>query len=81
MVSSGPSTVTAAAPRIGVLALQGDVREHARMLEQLGAQVSLVRRPAELDEVDGLAPRHAHRTVVRRWSTSGAAPMRTPTGL
>lgn len=41
-------------PRVGVLALQGDVREHARVLEQLGARVSLVRRPTELDEVDGL---------------------------
>ena len=41
-------------PRIGVLALQGDVREHSRMLEQLGAQVMTVRRPAELAEVDGL---------------------------
>lgn len=41
-------------PRIGVLALQGDVREHARMLEALGASVSLVRRPTELAAVDGL---------------------------
>lgn len=41
-------------PRIGVLALQGDVREHARMLEALGASVPLVRRPAELAAVDGL---------------------------
>lgn len=41
-------------PRVGVLALQGDVREHARVLEQLGARVSLVRRPTELAEVDGL---------------------------
>jgi 5'-phosphate synthase pdxT subunit len=43
-----------AAPRVGVLALQGDVREHARVLEELGARVSLVRRPSELAEVDGL---------------------------
>ena len=66
MVSSGPSTVTAAAPRIGVLALQGDVREHARMLEQLGAQVSLVRRPAELGEVDGLVLPGGESTVIDR---------------
>ena len=65
-MSSGPSTVTAAAPRIGVLALQGDVREHARMLEQLGAQVSLVRRPAELDEVDGLVLPGGESTVIDR---------------
>lgn len=41
-------------PRIGVLALQGDVREHARVLSALGAEVSLVRRPDDLARVDGL---------------------------
>ncbi|MFJ6652337.1 pyridoxal 5'-phosphate synthase glutaminase subunit PdxT [Microbacterium sp. NPDC091313] len=41
-------------PRVGVLALQGDVREHVRMLSALGAEVSPVRRPAELAAVDGL---------------------------
>lgn len=43
-----------ARPRVGVLALQGDVREHARVLSGLGADVALVRRPAELAAVDGL---------------------------
>ena len=41
-------------PRIGVLALQGDVREHLAGLEAAGAIGSSVRRPAELDEVDAL---------------------------
>ena len=41
-------------PRVGVLAIQGDVREHARVLTELGAEVTLVRRPAELAAVDGL---------------------------
>lgn len=41
-------------PRIGILALQGDVREHVRMLESLDAAVALVRRPAELERIDGL---------------------------
>ncbi|MEO6711865.1 MAG: pyridoxal 5'-phosphate synthase glutaminase subunit PdxT [Mycobacteriales bacterium] len=41
-------------PRIGVLALQGDVREHARMLTAVGASPVEVRRPADLDSVDGL---------------------------
>ncbi|MGK9147026.1 pyridoxal 5'-phosphate synthase glutaminase subunit PdxT [Plantibacter flavus] len=40
--------------RVGVLALQGDFREHAAVLAQLGAEVTLVRRPAELEAVDGL---------------------------
>ena len=42
------------APRIGVLALQGDVREHARALASAGAEAVRVRTPAELDDVDGL---------------------------
>jgi 5'-phosphate synthase pdxT subunit len=41
-------------PRVGVLALQGDVREHVAALEAAGAQASRVRRPAELDDVDAL---------------------------
>lgn len=39
---------------VGVLALQGDVREHARVLTGLGAEVWLVRRPEDLARVDGL---------------------------
>jgi pyridoxal 5'-phosphate synthase pdxT subunit len=41
-------------PAIGVLALQGDVREHVRMLQEAGATATPVRRPGELDTVDGL---------------------------
>ncbi|ANY23393.1 pyridoxal 5'-phosphate synthase glutaminase subunit PdxT [Gordonia terrae] len=41
-------------PRIGVLALQGDVREHVHALEASGADAIAVRRPAELDEIDGI---------------------------
>src|SRR5207245_9115150 len=39
---------------IGVLALQGDFDAHRRRLEQLGAEVVLVKKPEQLDEVDGL---------------------------
>jgi 5'-phosphate synthase pdxT subunit len=41
-------------PTIGVLALQGDVREHVAVLRGLGADAVTVRRPAELAAVDGL---------------------------
>lgn len=41
-------------PRIGVLALQGDVREHLTALEAAGAQPVPVRRAGELAAVDGL---------------------------
>jgi 5'-phosphate synthase pdxT subunit len=43
-----------ARPTIGVLALQGDVREHARALSDAEADVVSVRRPKELAAVDGL---------------------------
>ncbi len=41
-------------PTVGVFALQGDVREHLHLLEALGARALGVRRPAELEECDGL---------------------------
>jgi 5'-phosphate synthase pdxT subunit len=39
---------------IGVLALQGDFDAHRRRLEELGAQVVLVKKPEQLDQIDGL---------------------------
>ncbi len=39
---------------IGVLALQGDFDAHRRRLEELGAQVVLVRKPDQLDQIDAL---------------------------
>lgn len=39
---------------IGVLALQGDFDAHRRRLEELGAKVVLVKKPAQLDGIDGL---------------------------
>jgi len=41
-------------PLIGVLALQGDVAEHLAALAAVGAQPTVVRRPDELESVDGL---------------------------
>jgi len=41
-------------PAIGVLALQGDVAEHLRALGEAGARGVAVRRPDELDAIDGL---------------------------
>jgi pyridoxal 5'-phosphate synthase pdxT subunit len=46
--------ITNRVARVGVLALQGDVREHLAALSASGAQASTVRRPAELDAVDAL---------------------------
>jgi pyridoxal 5'-phosphate synthase pdxT subunit len=39
---------------IGVLALQGDFDAHRRRLEELGAEVVLVKKPEQLDAIDGL---------------------------
>lgn len=39
---------------VGVLALQGDVREHVDALTRLGVETAAVRRPSELDVIDGL---------------------------
>ena len=40
--------------KIGVLALQGDFDAHRKRLEQLGAEVVLVKKPEHLDQIDGL---------------------------
>jgi 5'-phosphate synthase pdxT subunit len=40
--------------KIGVLALQGDFDAHRRRLEELGAEVVLVRKPEQFEEIDGL---------------------------
>jgi len=40
--------------KIGILALQGDFDAHRRRLEELGADVVLVKKPEQLDEIDGL---------------------------
>lgn len=53
-----------------MLALQGDVREHAAMLAGLGAQVSLVRRPEELAAVDGLVIPGGESSVIDKLSRS-----------
>lgn len=58
----------ASRPHVGVLALQGDVREHARVLTDLGAEVSLVRRPVELAAVDGLVIPGGESSVIDKLS-------------
>ncbi|MBW4706021.1 pyridoxal 5'-phosphate synthase glutaminase subunit PdxT [Micromonospora sp. RL09-050-HVF-A] len=53
-------------PVIGVLALQGDVREHVSALAGVGADARAVRRPAELDAVDGLVIPGGESTTMSR---------------
>jgi pyridoxal 5'-phosphate synthase pdxT subunit len=55
-------------PRIGVLALQGDVREHLRALESSGATAVAVRRPEELDQLDGIVIPGGESTTIDKLS-------------
>lgn len=54
--------------QVGVLALQGDVREHAALLAGLGASVTLVRRPEELAAVGGLVIPGGESSVIDKLS-------------
>ena len=49
-----------------MLALQGDVREHRAMLERAGASTIAVRRPRELDQVDGIVLPGGESTTMSR---------------
>jgi 5'-phosphate synthase pdxT subunit len=53
-------------PRIGVLALQGAFREHARALRAAGADVVEVRLPAQLDDLDGLVIPGGESTTIAK---------------
>ena len=59
-----------AGPVIGVLALQGDVPEHLRALESVGARPVPVRRPEEFDRVDGLVIPGGESTTLWRLSVA-----------
>jgi pyridoxal 5'-phosphate synthase glutaminase subunit Pdx2 len=63
-------------PRVGVLALQGDVREHVAVLRGLGADVVEVRRAEQLDDLDGLVmPGGESTTIAYLLTTSGVRPV------
>jgi 5'-phosphate synthase pdxT subunit len=52
--------------RVGVLAVQGDFREHAEMLRRLGADVVEVRKPDQLEALDGLVVPGGESTTFMR---------------
>jgi 5'-phosphate synthase pdxT subunit len=54
------------ARRIGVLAVQGNFREHAAVLRRLGADVVEVRKPEQLDGLDGLVIPGGESTAIGR---------------
>ena len=53
-------------PRVGVLALQGAFREHARALRAAGADVVEVRLPEQLDGLDGLVSPGGESTTITK---------------
>jgi 5'-phosphate synthase pdxT subunit len=61
---------TTSRPRVGILALQGDVREHAGVLTQLGAEVVLVRRAEEVAAIDGLVIPGGESSVIDKLARS-----------
>jgi 5'-phosphate synthase pdxT subunit len=54
------------APKIGVLAVQGNFREHAAVLRRLGADPVEVRRPEQLEELEGLVIPGGESTAIMR---------------
>jgi pyridoxal 5'-phosphate synthase pdxT subunit len=65
-LSKGDHGTTATAPLVGVLALQGDVVDHRRSLEAVGARTRTVRRPEELVGLDGIVIPGGESTVIDR---------------
>lgn len=54
--------------RVGVLALQGDVREHLRIFDSLGVEGVTVKTPGELDSVDALVIPGGESTTIGKMS-------------
>jgi len=54
------------APRIGILAVQGNFREHAAVLRRLGAEPVEVRKPEQLEQLDGLVIPGGESTAIMR---------------
>jgi pyridoxal 5'-phosphate synthase pdxT subunit len=52
--------------RIGILAVQGNFREHSSMLRRLGAEAVEVRKPEQLDDLDGLIIPGGESTAIAR---------------
>jgi 5'-phosphate synthase pdxT subunit len=78
-------SASAPGPTVGVLALQGDFREHLAVLAELGAKGVPVRRESELDRVDGLIIPGGESTVMdklaRAFGLAGPLKERIAAGL
>lgn len=74
-----------AAPKIGVLALQGDVIEHVKMLQSLGVEALEVRTPEDLAKVDALIIPGGESTTIGKlaveYGLDRAIPARVKAGM
>lgn len=66
MTTGSPGSVRG--PLVGVLALQGDVVDHCRVLEAVGARPRAVRRPEELVGLDGIVLPGGESTTIDKLS-------------
>src|SRR6202163_3170114 len=63
--------------KIGVLALQGDFDAHRKRLEELGAEVVLIKKPEQLDDIDGLViPGGESGTILKLLGPEGFAKLK-----
>ena len=67
-VTFDSTSTTFSGPTVGILALQGDVREHAKAIEDCGARAVSVRRPSELATVSGLIIPGGESTTIDKLS-------------
>lgn len=65
-VPASAGAAEARRPRVGILALQGDIREHATALREVGAEPIEVRLPRDLVGLDGLILPGGESTTMRR---------------
>ena len=84
-MASQRSSQNGAAPKIGVLALQGDVIEHVKMLRRLGAEAIEVRTPEDLAKVDALIIPGGESTTIGKlaveYGLDKAIPARVKDGM
>ena len=65
-MTTNPVASSGAQPRIGVLALQGDFREHREMLASMGADSIEIRKAEQLEHCDGLIIPGGESTTIAR---------------
>lgn len=63
---TSPMSSSLTARTVGVLALQGDFREHREILESMGHAVAEIRKPAQLDHIDALIVPGGESTTIAR---------------